>query len=223
MTISILLVFFLGYLILWLNAYFYWVPPRIAIEMGRNKTSSLIDDIPYVDKYPSVDNLSGKYKDVVVLSTQPYSEYDYYIIEYSGLYRYDYYYLYSPLSLTSLDYEYNDKKNAAIIYLTSYGRWNETKQKYTPFPDYPDKRSKGIANCWTFCGDTKSGTIFSDLPPIPGCIVISDSIAPDNFKIYYPENILPTFETIYPKIVIPQEQIIKSISKDGINKLLNMM
>lgn len=186
----------------------------------------------YGEKYPPPVVLASSIPELSLPKTQPYSKFDIHVIEAKAISQV---FLYSPDSLTLSETRKNtynllyknidviDKGGlfgTVVLCVKADGR--EPNGVYRAYKEYPLKQAEGVGQeawkNWSFMMDCDfvplALLIVSDTPPIPGCLVYTDTDKPQSNKFYYPEQILPAVKAIYPNINIPEEQILRKKHSD---------
>lgn len=89
---------------------------------------------------------------------------------------------------------------------------------YYAYEDYPSRLKKAVGvdswKKWYFIADINGGLVYSaqsDNPPVPGCLAHIFLENPKLNKFFYPEEVMPILKTIYPKVVVPEEQILREV------------
>ncbi len=178
-------------------------------------------------KWPAADTLATDIQNITSADTQPYEQIDIYILKSERIKQE---FLYGPnnfIDSSKLEriinkfYSSETYKNmlvAAPVILCVKAAKEDPDGVYYAYHEYPPRLQKifppEVWKTWvcTIMVDNRLAPtfeIFSDTPPIPGCLMYMDDLKPELNKFYYPEEILPAFKAIYPNAKIPEDQILR--------------
>jgi hypothetical protein len=185
-----------------------WVPYKelsyVSRYAGNYWRSSQTSEL-----WPPPEEITKNVSSLRVSKEQPYSRFGIWIFESVSQ---DLKYLYSPLSTT--DYTtYTtqvEQRMCETIVCCDIAKRERPKGNYHPYKEYPPfVLDKFGGEKWVCLVKNQAvDMVKSEVPPIPGAIVVYDSNVKPK-EIYYPRAVLPALRSIYPDVKIPEERILQ--------------
>jgi len=180
-------------------------------------------------RWLSPDELARQTPAIVLPEEQPYRKFGVYVLKSEDIGQR---FLYSPVKLIDEDRlvqiqrllpsSFKDEKSvfharfACIVMLCPLAKRKDADGKYYSCAEYPPSIKKQVpAKAWhEWClivdyeGEGSAPRVNSDIPPVPGCIAYIDQMNQENTRFYYPRELLPALQAIYPDLRIPQEAVL---------------
>jgi hypothetical protein len=156
--------------------------------------------------WPPPEEITKNVSSLRVSKEQPYSRFGIWIFESESQ---DLKYFYSPLSTTDYPTQVEQRMCSAIVCCDRAKR-EGSRGNYHPYKEYPPFVLDAFGGeKWVCLVKTQAvEMVKSDVPPIPGAIVVYDSNVKPK-EIYYPRAVLPAIRNIYPDVKIPEERILQ--------------
>lgn len=187
----------------------FFVRPEFQIANGISRIAAVVEDTDYDDSIPEIYVIVSKEKKIKLKKQQPYCRLGISIVEYEGSRNKTYDYLFASMPILEDEmFSFKENKISSIIYISSIGKWDESRELYRPDYGYPERIESKLEHKWAFGSSMIYGSLESAYPPIPGCIVVADDVLGKNAEILYPRNLLQIMEMIYPRVKIPEDKII---------------
>lgn len=184
---------------------------------------------------PEARAIAANIPKVTLAGNQPYTKLGIYVLESRKTKQF---FLYSPNNIVDNSSKIRQMKNkfslsekdkrgvfhargAGVVVACVMATRESEAGMYEPYQNYPLALKKAVGleawKTWGFLRDLSSSDyryittyhVYSNIPPIPGCLAYTDQTCPQFDKFYYPEEILPVFKAIYPNADVPEEQILR--------------